>query len=386
MCYCFTVLVVHLSYISHVEFCLLSHVVCFHTLDLCGLLFSHVFASIYFRLSFLLYYLDNCVRYLVLQSFFFFFLHRGATFLTAAPHTGLGPQQRLAAPFSGSGVLSRALLQTSGWKDFISTSGVGSLQGFLCLQGYKCWQCETWAPTYFWHPYSLKPPGASLVTLPCHPSPGGSLGMVYHHALKCFTLAYIPVILWGQLPSALSHRQALGLLASRSHVGWVADFWGGLSTGWGLIRCPGTRPFGTHVCSGRKGSWAPPSPSCAASRYTRGSSQWPFLRQLGCSRVGQPGACSPPASSPGASAQIAGTRTGMAIHQSPGSGCRWGTAMAGGPGGRSSEGTGHRLCSWPRHVAASSQSHTGRLVPGPRHRTICGQEVGIQRSSSTGAP
>jgi len=30
--------------------------------------FSHVFASIYFQLSFLLYYLDNRVRYLVLQS------------------------------------------------------------------------------------------------------------------------------------------------------------------------------------------------------------------------------------------------------------------------------------------------------------------------------
>jgi len=50
------------------ELCLLSHVVCFCAPDLCGLLLSHVFASICFWLSFLLYYLDNCVCYLVLQS------------------------------------------------------------------------------------------------------------------------------------------------------------------------------------------------------------------------------------------------------------------------------------------------------------------------------
>ena len=67
-CYCFTILAVHLSYISHMELGPLSHVVCFCTLDLCGLLLSHVFASIYFQLSFLFYYLDNCVHYLVLQS------------------------------------------------------------------------------------------------------------------------------------------------------------------------------------------------------------------------------------------------------------------------------------------------------------------------------
>ena len=35
---------------------------------MCGLLLSHVFAFICFWLSFLLYYLDNCVCYLVLQS------------------------------------------------------------------------------------------------------------------------------------------------------------------------------------------------------------------------------------------------------------------------------------------------------------------------------
>jgi len=64
MCYCFT----HLSYPFHTELCPLSHVVCFHAPDLCSLLLSHGFASIYFQLSFLLYYLDNCVCYLVLQS------------------------------------------------------------------------------------------------------------------------------------------------------------------------------------------------------------------------------------------------------------------------------------------------------------------------------
>ena len=101
MCYCFTVLVVHLSYISHVEFCLLSHVVCFHTLDLCGLLFSHVFASIYFRLSFLLYYLDNCVRYLVLQSFFFFFC-AGVPHFSPLHHTlGWGPNNDWQLPSLG---------------------------------------------------------------------------------------------------------------------------------------------------------------------------------------------------------------------------------------------------------------------------------------------
>ena len=67
-CYCFTVPAVHLSYVSHTEPHPLSHVVCFHAPDLCSLLFSHVFASIYFWLSFLFYYLDNCVHYLVLQS------------------------------------------------------------------------------------------------------------------------------------------------------------------------------------------------------------------------------------------------------------------------------------------------------------------------------
>jgi len=48
MCYCFTVLAVHLSYVSHAGLCPLSHVVCFHTPDLCGLLLAHVFASILF--------------------------------------------------------------------------------------------------------------------------------------------------------------------------------------------------------------------------------------------------------------------------------------------------------------------------------------------------
>jgi len=47
MCYCFTVLVVHLSYVSHVEFCSLSHVVCFCSLDLCSLL---LFTCICFHL------------------------------------------------------------------------------------------------------------------------------------------------------------------------------------------------------------------------------------------------------------------------------------------------------------------------------------------------
>jgi len=64
MCYCFTVPAVHLSYVSHAELHSLSHVVCSHTPDLCGLLLSHVFASIYFWLSFLFYYLDNCVCYI----------------------------------------------------------------------------------------------------------------------------------------------------------------------------------------------------------------------------------------------------------------------------------------------------------------------------------
>jgi len=68
MCYCFTVLAVHLSYVSHAELHSLSHVVCSHTPDLCSLLLSHVFASIYFQLSFLFSYLDNHVCYLVLQS------------------------------------------------------------------------------------------------------------------------------------------------------------------------------------------------------------------------------------------------------------------------------------------------------------------------------
>jgi len=47
MCYCFTVPVVHLSYPFHVEFCSLSHVVCFHSPDLCGLL---LFTCICFHL------------------------------------------------------------------------------------------------------------------------------------------------------------------------------------------------------------------------------------------------------------------------------------------------------------------------------------------------
>ena len=67
-CYCFTVLAVHLSYPIHVGLCSLSHVVCFCAPDLCSLLFSHGVASIYFWLSFLFDYLDNCAHYLVLQS------------------------------------------------------------------------------------------------------------------------------------------------------------------------------------------------------------------------------------------------------------------------------------------------------------------------------
>ena len=47
MCYCFTVLAVHPSYVSHAELRLLSHVVCSHTLDLCGLL---LFTCICFHL------------------------------------------------------------------------------------------------------------------------------------------------------------------------------------------------------------------------------------------------------------------------------------------------------------------------------------------------
>ena len=49
------------------ELCLLSHVDCFCVPVLCSLLISHVFASIYFWLSFLFLYLDNHVCYLVLQ-------------------------------------------------------------------------------------------------------------------------------------------------------------------------------------------------------------------------------------------------------------------------------------------------------------------------------
>ena len=106
-----------------------------------------------------------------------------------------------AAPLPGSDVLSRALPWTSGWKDFISTSGVVPLQDFLagwpwhcCLAMYGV-ATENYEGTAakathlplgtsagsvrlggvltFQPPYSLKPPGASLVTLPCHPSPGG---------------------------------------------------------------------------------------------------------------------------------------------------------------------------------------------------------------------
>jgi len=47
MCYCFTVLVVHPSYVSHAEFCSLSHVVCSRTPDLCSLL---LFTCICFHL------------------------------------------------------------------------------------------------------------------------------------------------------------------------------------------------------------------------------------------------------------------------------------------------------------------------------------------------
>jgi len=68
MCYCITVLAVHPSYISHAEFRSLSHVVASVLQTCAAFSFSHVFASIYFQLSFLLYYLDNCVHYLVLQS------------------------------------------------------------------------------------------------------------------------------------------------------------------------------------------------------------------------------------------------------------------------------------------------------------------------------
>jgi len=68
MCYCITVPAVHPSYISHAEFRSLSHVVASILRTCAAFSFSHVFASIYFRLSFLLYYLDNCVHYLVLQS------------------------------------------------------------------------------------------------------------------------------------------------------------------------------------------------------------------------------------------------------------------------------------------------------------------------------
>jgi len=68
MCYCITVLAVHPSYISHAEFCSLSHVVASVLRTCAAFSFSHVFASIYFRLSFLHYYLDNRVCYLVLQS------------------------------------------------------------------------------------------------------------------------------------------------------------------------------------------------------------------------------------------------------------------------------------------------------------------------------
>jgi len=53
---------------THAEFRLLSHVVASVLQTCAAFSFSHVFASIYFRLSFLLYYLDNRVCYLVLQS------------------------------------------------------------------------------------------------------------------------------------------------------------------------------------------------------------------------------------------------------------------------------------------------------------------------------
>jgi len=68
MCYCFTVLAVHPSYVSHAELRSLSHVVCSRTLDLCSLL---LFTCICFHLLPVVIsplYLDNRVRYLVLQS------------------------------------------------------------------------------------------------------------------------------------------------------------------------------------------------------------------------------------------------------------------------------------------------------------------------------
>jgi len=130
--------------------------------------------------------------------FLFYFLHQDAAAVQASegePLPGHHP------PLWAASMLSRALLQTTGWKDFRSACGVGPPQDLppellshvQCLavcsvatNDYKdtdnC-KSSLLSPrdmsagsvrllcllTFQW-PYSLKPPGASPETLPHHPS------------------------------------------------------------------------------------------------------------------------------------------------------------------------------------------------------------------------
>jgi len=132
--------------------------------------------------------------------FFFFFLCQDASFLTAIPCTGLGPQQWWQLPSLGVACsLELSLRQLDGKilyppveLDPCKTShaprdtSAGSV-GLRCLLTFQ-------------HSYPLKPPGASLVTLPHHPFPLGGHGE-WHTTAPCsiLPLPTFPSSIWGQL-------------------------------------------------------------------------------------------------------------------------------------------------------------------------------------------
>jgi len=174
---------------------------------------------------------------------FFFFLHQDTAAVWASEGEPL-PGHR--PPLWAASVLTRALLQTTGWKDFKSACGVGPLQDspleppgrVQCLAVYSAatnnckdsllspWGTSAGSVrllrllTFQWS-YSLKPPGASPGTLPCHPS-----------AVSCITWDGVPPCPAVFYPCILSHPSSVGqlrqhspqtgprvaMLASRSHT------------------------------------------------------------------------------------------------------------------------------------------------------------------------
>jgi len=133
----------------------------------------------------------SCPRHGESKKFFFLHHDLASAHLWANPWAAPGHQPRECTVFS------RTLMQTTGWKDFKSTSGVAPLQDFPAGQPWCCCLAVYSVATNdykgtatkvshlplgmsagsvrllclltFQQPYSLKPPGASLGTLPRHP-------------------------------------------------------------------------------------------------------------------------------------------------------------------------------------------------------------------------